>query len=163
MVHEPVTGSYVLVAGERSFDQGGRINLIGGGIKAGETPLGALDREVSEESPFQLSDFRELSYVDRLSQEVENRHGKRFIAVWELFCAQLPLDQWSNVSDLKPSKQRLFAMSTGEIFHDRRVGSLAKYATQRVIAFQRSTPLSLSAEQRKLAMEIFTPALNRNA
>ena len=157
LVHEPVAGSYVLVRGERPLDQGGRINLIGGGIKLGETPFAALEREVAEESPFRLSDFREISYVDSLRQEVENRHGRRFIAAWELFCAELPIDQWPHVSDLKPNKQQIFTLSADEIFRDPRVGALAKEATRTVIDFQQSSPQPLLAHEHQLAMEILAP------
>lgn len=151
---------YVLVAGERPLDQGGWINLIGGGIERGESPLAALEREVAEESPsFRLSDLDDISYVDTFCREVENRRKERFMAVWEVFCARLPLDKWPYTPDQKTSKQQLFSMSAGDISAHQRVSELAKQAAQGAIAFQDTASQRLAAEERQIVMEIFTGKL----
>lgn len=80
----------LLVAGHS-----GRLNLPGGGIDPGETPLRALYRELDEELGLGHDHLRGIEEAGAIEGVVTSRGGMRMLARWSIFIAQmdLPLEE----------------------------------------------------------------------
>lgn len=84
------TGKFLFVLRENisNITNPGRWGLIGGGIKDGETPLEALEREVKEESNIEIHDIEYLMSRDI----VQKLKGKDIPIVGHLFVANTHYD-----------------------------------------------------------------------
>lgn len=63
-------GAYAIISGRRGLllvDQDGELQLPGGGIDAGESPLRALHREVAEETGWRIAAPRRLGAFQRFA------------------------------------------------------------------------------------------------
>ncbi len=80
---QPFDGEHLFVWGKRTEKDGGCRNLIGGGIRKGESPVQAMVREALEEADLRL-DPEDLFEVGGVQGNVVNCRGERLLARWTL-------------------------------------------------------------------------------
>lgn len=116
-------GEILLVSGSSR-----RQNLPGGGIDAGEAPVSALLRELSEELAIGHTMLSDLRRACDIKGTVTNRAGQVLVASWVVFTAGLlvPIESLRAGDDI----QGLQTMTTEAAFTDPSVSDLAKQALQ---------------------------------
>lgn len=117
-------GSYLLVRGDRPFEEGGMLNLLGGGINPGETPQQARDREKIEESNYMPIEHDEPRYIGKVSGEVTNREGETLVATWMAYVA-LGIQRPTTQEIQKYNPGTIFILSRDELNGDMPVSDLA--------------------------------------